>query len=303
LVELENVAEDAATASGARVKQLRKELDEIVKTIPQKWLGSGDVRASLGRAFGEIDCFEEAIKHYKATIVAERAQYPVRAIEQLSNLQVRWAAQSGARGAGRIIKEAKRRLLLLNSLGETAERMALLGSACKRQVMIERNSAKKRKALQEMGRYYQRAQDISFERAGLSDPYYRLNVLVVQILAHTIDRRIQLPAGLQEQLEEIEGTANRQNESAPDFWSEVVPAECLLVRRLAARSLDKNQGEIVGRYQRARKRGASSREFRSVLEHLDFLLSILQGLSRKQQQARQIKALKAIRDRLGVSES
>jgi len=169
--------------------------------------------------------------------------------------------------------------------------------------MIEHNSAKKRKALQEMGRYYQRAQDISLERAGLSDPYYSLNVLVVQVLAHTIDRRIQLPADLQEQLEEIESTANRQNESEPDFWSEVVPAECLLTRHLAAGSLDKNQGEIVGRYQRARKRGASSREFRSVLEHLDFLLSILEGLSRKQQHTRQIRALKAIRDRLGVSES
>src|SRR5215510_6081737 len=70
VVELENIAEDAATASGTRVKQLRKQMDEIVRTIPQKWLGSGDVCAFLGRAFGEIDCFDEAIKHYKDAVVS-----------------------------------------------------------------------------------------------------------------------------------------------------------------------------------------------------------------------------------------
>jgi pimeloyl-ACP methyl ester carboxylesterase len=303
LVELENIAEDAATASSARVKQLRKRLDDIMKTIPQKWLGSGDVRAFLGRAFGEIDCFEEAIEHYRAATVAEKAQYPVRALEQLSNLQVRWAARSGTKGAGRIIKEAKRRLVTLNSLGETAERMSLLGSACKRQSMIEHNSAGKRRALQEMGRYYQRALDISLERAGVSDPYYSLNTLVVQVLSHALDRRIQLPADLQGQLEGFESAANRKNESEPNFWSEIVPAECLLVRSLAAGSLDKNQAEIVSRYQRAQTRGASSREFRSVLEHLDFLLSILESLSKKQQHARQIKALEVIRDRLAAGEN
>jgi len=303
LMELENAAEDAATASGTRVEQLRKRLNETVGAIPPKWLESGDVRAALGRAFGEIDCFEEAIEHYKAATTAEKAYYPVRAIEQLCNIQARWAAQARARGASRTIKEAKQRLILLNSLGETAERMSLLGSACKRQSMIERTLIGKKKALQDMASYYQKAQNISLERTGASDPYCHLNVLVAQVLVHYVDRRNQLPGGLQNQLGEIENVANRQNENEPNFWSEVIPADCLLLRHVASGKLDKNQTEIVSRYQRAQRRGASSREFRSVLEHLDFLSNILESTGKKQHYTRQINALKAIRDRLGTGEN
>jgi hypothetical protein len=83
-------------------------------------------------------------------------------------------------------------------------------------------------------------------------------VLTHSSYPHAIDRRIQLPANLRDQLNEIENSANQKNESEPNFWSEVVPAECLLVRSLAAGGLDKNQADIVSRYLRAQTRGASS---------------------------------------------
>jgi len=130
-------------------------------------------------------------------------------------------------------------------------------------------------------------------------------VLTQSSYPHAIDRRIQLPANLRDQLNEIENSANQKNESEPNFWSEVVPAECLLMRSLAAGGLDKNQADIVSRYLRAQTRGASSREFRSVLEQLDFLVNILESLGKRQQQGRQIRALKTIRQRLapaGVEE-
>ena len=88
-----------------------------------------------------------------------------------------------------------------------------------------------------------------------------------------------------------------QNASEPNFWSEVTAVDCLLTRHLASGSLDKHQAEIVEQYQLARKRGASSREFRSVLEHLEFLSNILESSSKKlRRRAAQIKVLKAIRD-------
>jgi CHAT domain-containing protein len=304
LADLENDAEDASTASKAKAEQLRKHLEQIVKEIPQNWLQSGAVRAALGRAFGEIDCFEEAINHYKAGIAAEKAQYPVRAIEQLANLQTRWAAQSKVRGAARLIQEARQRLLLLNKLAATAERMSLLGSASKRLAVIERNTTRKKKALQDMSKYYRQAQEISLQRTGKSDPYCHLNWLVAQVLLHSVDLRNPLPGDLQKQLEEIERNAAEQNASEPNFWSEVARAECLLARHLASGNLDKNQAEIVEQYQLAQKRGASSREFRSILEHLEFLSNILESSSKKlRRRAAQIKALKSIHDRLGVGES
>jgi tetratricopeptide (TPR) repeat protein len=304
LVELENAAEDATTASAARMEQLQKQLPEIVKKIPPNWLESGEVRAALGRAFGEIGCLEEAIRHYQAAIVAEQAHYPVQAIEQLSNLQARWAIQSRPRAAARILTEAKRRLLLLNNLAETAERMSLLGSICKRQAAMARTLPQKKKALQEMARRYQKAHEIWQKNTGQPNPYYQLNSLVGEVLLHQLDLRNPLPSSLSKRLAEIETDATQQNEVQPNFWSEVAPAECLLVHHLASGTLNKYQGEIVGRYQRAQKRGASSREFRSVLEELDFLSNVLQSASEKQRRnAGQAKALEAIRARLSGGES
>ncbi|MBC7962851.1 MAG: hypothetical protein H7Y05_07895, partial [Steroidobacteraceae bacterium] len=68
--------------------------------------------------------------------------------------------------------------------------------------------------------------------------------------------------------------AQDQDQKEPSFWNSVVIPECDLVLAMAGETLDQQKQAIVNSYRQARSRGASPREFRSVIEHLDFLADI-----------------------------
>ncbi len=165
IVELDNIAEDAATASAAELVALSKRVKEINTSMPAPWLNDGAVRAALGRAYGELDLFAEAVEHYTAALRGEKAQVPVKAIEQLCNLQARDAVQRATapdataamrKEALASIETARARLdNLIATVGKTAERLSLKGSIVKRQAMIARTLHEKRRALREMGSCYE----------------------------------------------------------------------------------------------------------------------------------------------------
>ncbi|HSB80347.1 MAG TPA: CHAT domain-containing protein [Candidatus Methylomirabilis sp.] len=304
--DLGNLTGEAKTAGDERLKALKARIDQILKLADQAWLKRGDVAAALGQAYGELGEFDKAIEHLGRAVQAEKAEFPVRAVEQRANFKSRWAVElfrSGQKPSGGVkpsdlIQEAVREVEALKQFGPTAERWSLLGSAHKRHAWIAEGDERKG-ALKSMASSYRKAHELAYAKGqGRLDTYPLLNWLAAEILLDWYGT--PHPAALaqiEDWCQRAEAHASEREKVDPDFWNSVVKPECDLVRALARKTLDREKDTIVDGYRRAKSRGASPREFRSVLEHLEFLVHVATGAGPGDIQA-QAEALRAITDQL-----
>ncbi len=278
ILELENMAEDATTASDSQVANVRERLETISSGLSKKWLEIGEVRAALGRVYGELDLFEQAVEHYEAVQDVEKARFPLRAVEQLCNLQTRWAlekSEEDPKGADSLVREAKRKLdLIIEALKPTAERYSLLGSIAKREAMIARDLAGKKDSLGRMSENYQAAYDHEGEKGNIA-PYPLLNWLTAQVLLELLGGKAQKPVDFKVLLEKGAASATTRYREYPDFWMAITGVDCRLLEHLEKKDLALHKEKIIADYLEVKKRDGSPREFRSVLEHLDFLKNII----------------------------
>src|SRR5690606_37893716 len=127
-----------------------------------QWLARADVAAALGFAWGEARFWESAIEQLENALRASKGNCPVRAIEQLANFRVRWAAEQWRarreRGTRESAAEAAARealmqlgiadLELLSRRAATTESLDLLGSAWKRRALAADTPAARLAALE-----------------------------------------------------------------------------------------------------------------------------------------------------------
>lgn len=292
IAAIENLYQSALTTRENNVAWLKQRLPMLDKAAVTEWPKSGALRAALGRAYGELDMFDDAIKNYEAALSVERADVDLKALEQLANLKARHAEAQARRtrgvkegaaetlkNANALIDEAEELLEKLMNLGvsvddrlstATAERYALKGSIAKRRAMIATIEGKEkdaRRILTDMQTYYAKAAEI----VSGADPYH----IVQQILAETLSGDGQLTeatrASLREKLQTVENDAVAQKDKKREFWPRANIADCRLVRALIEENLGDQVDEIVEQYRDAQSRGASLREWRSVVENLDFI--------------------------------
>jgi len=126
-------------------------------------------------------------------------------------------------------------------------------------------------ALERMASHYKAAYEHSSQR----DPYPQLNWLTASVLLSVIDPSVKALRGIRQMIEKARAAAKEQQLRAPDFWNAVMSADCLLLEHLAARDLAGNTDKIISGYMEVKTCIGSPREFRSVLEHLDFLANIM----------------------------
>ena len=120
--------------------------------MPAKWR-NGEMLTELGDTYAELGDFEEAILRYREALAKSgpRERVPIRTVEQLANLEGRFAVQLSLpdkKGEPRarserlkpeeLLVKAQERLELLLKLAPTAERYALLGSYYKRRAITQR---------------------------------------------------------------------------------------------------------------------------------------------------------------------
>ena len=304
-VALENLVA-AARMGGAQLADIDAILDSVPQAYKSAWLQRPEVAAGLGLAFGELGNFEEAIKHLDRAISENKAEFPVRALEQRANFKSRWAVDLVLRGhqadaaklATRLIREATRELKRLTQFAQTVERVSLLGSAYKRSAWISTGEARA-EALQAMAGYYAKAHQATYQEGrGQLDTYPLLNWLVARVLLAFPDKPNDAAlADILDWCRKAEVQAVEKEVQNPDFWNTVVKPDCDLLLGLATQTLDQDKQRIVDGYLRAKRRGASPREFRSVLEHLEFLADVTSGSKSKKAKA-QLEALRDIKRQL-----
>jgi hypothetical protein len=312
VVELENLA-SALKVGGERLERdVEKKISAILDRIPavkkQAWLDRADVAAALGLTWGEAQRWEQGIEWLEKALTGAKGDCPIRAVEQCANYKVRQAADEWLEIADKPDKqrEGKRQefvetiesaILEMDHLfrrAETEERLSLLGSACKRLVLVQNEPEQRKEALLNMANYYRWAIDMS--DGAKSYPF--TNWATAQLLINRLDPDLEeIDLGkLNNDAQRLEEELEARLAKTPNFWDSASLADIELVR-LLARCDDRDKlsqacqalvDRIITIYRNAIQRGASPRETASVMENLEFLLTLVEHGSSLNHAIRQI---------------
>ncbi|RNC70123.1 MAG: CHAT domain-containing protein [Desulfuromonadales bacterium] len=309
IAELENLASDAQTASPEKLAVLKERLEAIRKHLPKKWMKQAEINAALGHAFGEVGNFSEAVRFYTDALTAPKGTAHLKDIEQLANLKARWGVEIAlGRGEAKadseggksktpqeLIEEAQKHISSLLELGKTVERICLVGSNHKREAIICADPALRKKALSKMSQHYKEAHELSLAEKKEVYPYPLLNWLTADLILGGLGSGELTKDDFGPWLTRVE-----QAVKAPDtsFWDAIARTDAQFLRHLLARDLEDHREAIVEGYFKAKHRAASPREFRSVCEHLEFLISMLETEGMTEELARQRDTLRVLRDEL-----
>lgn len=311
VIEVDALADLAKIAGDAALERLRKRLGTLVEGANEQWLRDATLLAAIGRAYGELSDFERAIDYYTRAGVSEKAMFPVKALEQLANLQARYAEhlwrdaeEKDRKGPlratlGDRFDTAKATLERLNTFGESVERLSLLGGVAKRRAMTLADKAAIADALREMQKCYGKAYELAEDR-GVSDVFWpQINAVVAQLARSWIqpapapaaakvkDRRKKLrrkgdvpapaaaaPSPLAKDIQELAAIAVERAKET-DFWSAAFVAESALMSALDARTPDAlASSELLEKYREAQQRGRSRRELDSIVTQVRFLAAM-----------------------------
>ena len=271
------------------------------------WLKRGDVATALGYCFGEARCWTEAIAALDDALCAEVGEASLGVIEQRANYRVRLAAagfsaltgadaknpDAKARALKKRIREAIADLEHLRALGDTMERLHLLGAAYKRLALLHALRGEQREcvtALNAMARHYRAALDKARALGDRSPSYSYTNWATAVLLVGIRQRK---PTGaaaveLDDSGAALFAASRIDADEEPDFWESLAAADYHTLRlladapRLAAdgKALAALSADAVRAYHDAIARGASPRQVSSVRENLEFLVGVLRGPGR-----------------------
>ena len=304
---LSNLGKAAATATDSEGKDKLKQLEELVdrrKNLKLKeWEKIGRVCASIGSAYGELDQFDKAIAWYRKASATEDASVSIKAFEQCANLQVRLAvsaakaadSQTGYEKAQKQILEAVDILdridtvaALVQSWGDagdaaTTERECLRGSAYRRLALVLSMGGASpkdvREALQKMKKHYKKASDIYLDKNHGEPHFYPYTSFLVASTVLGLYQASYKGMAPEERdtLEKLSNNADSTDRKDPSFWSMVSATDCKLILSINDGTLPQETASIVEGYLTARKRGATPRQFRSVIESLEVLIHLIKG--------------------------
>ena len=284
-------AKTVDSASGRQ--QLLDELRTLASTSGQRWIESAATCAALGKAFGELGSFEDALSYYQRS----RALYPsdatVESLEQFANLSGRSAVELfsdmlGTRAAeaprevheeaAKLFAQADEILDALLVIGETSERLSLKGSLCKRKAMVAGDPKERHRLLQQMAGFYGKAYDLDVAKQSADAHYSLANRLAAEIvLAWPLsERRPRSKAArarlsaIESGLEEIRSIAAR-TKPGRDFWNDTLIGNILLGTCMARQEISAtNLDNMLTVYSNAAVRGGSARALRSVTDQIRF---------------------------------
>ena len=295
LRELATKAASGDPPSTERSRELAGAVDMALQSCPDAWKSLPAVRFALGEVYAELGdaYFDQAQEQYLAAIRLEDSSggVPIRAIEQLANLE----ARTGHTTANSVlINTAKGRLEGLVQLASTTldraeqnngtgspalsnpERAALLGGVYKRLAAVLAGKLHQDHDQEGGDVLLALEQAIDWYAKAGTQPYQVLNLLALEAVR---DFGIEAPPASLELARGCAQQARAAWRANPDFWNAVMPAEALMTERLLDRSLgsrgragETSFTEVQKIYADALAHvSGTARELDSVLQHLRIL--------------------------------
>jgi CHAT domain-containing protein len=284
----ESMAEDTLTHRQTRA--IEHMLGRMSADLRESWLGSADVAAAMGFAYGEAMMLKEAIEKFEVALASRQGECPVSVVEQCANFRARLAAAEAAElranplsrpeqyaPLAERIQAAIKELALINQRAATPKRWLLMGSASKRLAWVQEDPALRSQALLAMASHYREALDL----LGGIGAEAMANWAVACLLLERLDAKYKggrWHAALAAQVTQQAERSRASNAARPDFWDAVGEADMAVVQLLLAAGDAKactDWADAAQRgYRAAFARGGSAREKGSVQEHLAFLQAL-----------------------------
>lgn len=290
LIDIENITSEADSASSRWFSVLKDRLKHITEQIPEAWMQHGNVLEALGNAFAALDLFPKAVAYYESALTIEQATYAVNVLERIANLKARWGAEmylaadaddAAKKEAKELIEAAIDHLRYLLPLGKTAERLNLLGSACKRLALVNPTASHRISALGYATGYYEKARTLeaSQRKDASPDLYADLNSMTLAAVLEWYDTGT--PALSPEQDTYLKQEAHRletDNRIDSSFWTLSFPANMYEIRLLyaGADKAEEYRPIILKHYETAWRYGGSYKKRDSVIQQFQFLTEVLQ---------------------------
>jgi len=165
----------------------------------------------------------------------------------------------------------------INRRAETADRLGLIGGACKRLAFVHSEPAARRAALLEMARRYRAA----YDRGGETETYAFNNWAIACLVLAGLDPAYEQGDWrhtLGDLVEQQSAMLQARVEEDPSLWASTGLADLEVVRLLLAAgdaaACRLHAGRAAALYAAAFQRGASRREIRSIEENLEFLTAL-----------------------------
>jgi CHAT domain-containing protein/triacylglycerol esterase/lipase EstA (alpha/beta hydrolase family) len=292
--------------SSQQARDLSRQAGNLTKQVPKAWIDLPEVQYAVGRVYAELGegYFELASTAYKRAIETggEGSGTPVRAIEQLANLEARMGESTGD---AQLVECAINRLQSLLGLSAgtygneppisgNSERCALLGSAYKRKAVVLAGDArpeqwaKVKETLAMSRRWYEQSEDAAGDTR--VDPYAALNKLAIDAVLESFaadTKQTTTAIALARRCAEI---ARTRFASSGNIFDAVMPAEALLIEKLIDGSLGQCEREVLDAYQQASEKVATSaRNADSVSRQLRTIAAFLALRGDAEQDERQKK--------------
>ena len=281
IASAKNAKRDEQSATWAR-----EALEMIAHSLPVPWR-DGELLTAIADAWAELGQFDNAIENYRAAIHQQESRAPIRAIEQLANLEVRYAISLLAAGEEpaaatvsetarttpsdpeQLMKDAAELVEWLLKLNETPERLSLLGGIYKRRALLASGKAR-HSMLTEARDAYRRAHSLALKTTGALDPYPALNWATYRFLLNDSNK-----SDLAGVIADIQKEAAAKAKMDRSFWTRVGVPDALLLEHLVKGDLPDHITKVKNAYAKTIAGGATEREQASVREHLQFLQAII----------------------------
>lgn len=251
--------------------QLEQKLNKLKEDCAVEWMKQGELQEHLGKVYGEYGRFEEAVEHYRSAVTSEDADHPstLRTIEQWVNLQARFGKKAGNRSK---IQKAISLSEHLLALGETSERLSIIGSAHKRLAELHADVKNVKATLKKAAEFYQRAARRQ-EQEPLADPYPIMNWLAIGALLGETN----LP--YESWLAKAEILARQRFQNTRKAWDLFTIADIAVLQAYRKKSLPEERSTIVDTYRKVFAESAASRRERdSACGQLEFLINMRRKL-------------------------
>lgn len=255
------------------------ELNALVRLANRSgWLSHVNVLISLGRVYGELRDFEQAIDFYVQASRVEDGGVTLADLEQLANFRSRHGEKTNDVA---LIKKSTQSLeLIISQHGETSERLSLVGAGHKRMVQIHKKRTDVRQSLREMTRAYAAAANLKVDNWHYPATNGLLGVLLLGGPWVNKPRKGTLAADSWQvipwaQRSEFENTLREvsavvRGKGFANFWDAVALPDLAVVEALASGDADTKIDKLVAKYMEAIELFGSGREVDSVTNQWRF---------------------------------
>ncbi|MBN1453645.1 MAG: CHAT domain-containing protein [Anaerolineales bacterium] len=294
IVKINQQYEKAKTASTQGIEKIRIDLQNLSEGLEKEnpsWLDDARLLEALGEAFGEAFWFEEAVRYYDRAIESGKSAADIKAIEQSANCHIRLAVQNFENDpkqyekAKKTIHEQIKKLgQLMDTIGETPERLSMIGSGYKRLAQISSGKTLEGcdSALKDMEKFY----DLAWKKKNSTYPLTNvLTARIVQMLRTSDPDTSKFPE-IKKLIYVVSKTAEKDELNSPDdFWAKTGVTDVKLLDYLykylnskQKTFSEKNHEKLVEEYKTAWAQYGSAREFNSIMEHYAFLVAVLRNV-------------------------